>query len=89
MTLRNSFVKKEKSRCNNFLLRYTEKGEIKDRFMCFNSDMSEISAYKKDGSKIDVLDKMNIKDFDQCVRSCTTQAFSNASGIFTRSKFKI
>ena len=53
----------------------------------FNENLEQILAIKKDGSKIEIFDTMNIKEMDSCVRSCTTLAFSNAKGLFTKSKF--
>lgn len=54
--------------------------------MYFNSELSEIICFKKDGSKIEITDSMHIKEMDRCVRSCTTQAFSKSQGLFTKSK---
>jgi len=52
----------------------------------FNESLETISAIKKDGQKFDIFDTMSIKEMDSCVRSCTTSAFANSKGLFTRSK---
>ncbi len=68
---------------------YTEKGEIKERFVMFNEGLDQIIAIKKDGQKIEIFDTMSVKEMDDCVRSCTTQAFSKSHGLFTKSKYYI
>jgi len=67
---------------------YTEKGEVKDRYIFWNNLLDTIYSGKKSNSNFEITDSMLIKDMESCVRSATTQAFKS-KGIFSKSKINV
>lgn len=54
--------------------------------IAFHPSLDKIVAYKKGSGSIEILLEMKVSEMESCVRSCTTTAFANALGFFTKSK---
>ena len=64
---------------------YSEKGEISKRIIFLNENYDTIISTSVGSNKIDIKEKMHIKEMDTCIRSAATTAFSKAKGFFTKS----
>ena len=73
---------------STYLFSYTEKGEIKDRYIFWNQTLDTIYSGKKTNMNYEYTDIMYVQDMESCVRSAATNAFKS-KGIFSKSKTKI
>ena len=64
---------------------YSEKGEVKKRFIVFTENFDAIQSRVETKDGFEMKESMMVSDMESCVRSTATKAFSNAKGFFTKS----